>query len=131
MPRIERQAKPPTEATLRKYGLTVEDWWAMHALQRGICPICRDPFGDRALAIDHEHVRGFRARKKRRRKKGDGTIKVRVMPPAERRRHVRGILHAWCNRFVRRWLTLDRARSIVAYLEAHELRIKTAIINGG
>ena len=133
MPKIVRRHVPPTEATLRKYGLTADDWHEMARQQRGICPVCQEPFGDRKLAIDHEHVRGFRARKRRKgKKKRDGVrvdVRVRVMQPEERRRHVRGILHSWCNRFVRRWLTLCRARSIVAYLEAHEQRRKMEIIN--
>ncbi len=44
------------------------------------------------------------------------------MAPADRRKHVRGVIHNYCNRFVRSWLTLPRARAIVAYLEAHERR---------
>jgi hypothetical protein len=73
------------------------------------------------LAVDHEHVKGFKARKKRKAKAGH-YIKVRVMPPSERRKYVRGVIHHYCNLYVRKWLTLDRARSIVAYLEAFERR---------
>ena len=119
MPLLIRKAQPPTASTLARYGLTEQQWRAMCDAQRWTCPICREPFGERKLAIDHEHVKGFKARKKKRSKKG-GTIKVRTMSPDERQQHVRGVLHAWCNRFVRAWLTLQRARFIVAYLEAHE-----------
>lgn len=118
--------KVPTEGTLRKYGLTKADWLKMAKNQRYTCPICEQPFGDRALAVDHEHVAGWRARKRRKGKKvKDGkriNVRVRVMTPEQRRPYVRGILHSWCNRFVRSWLTLSRARSIVSYLESHELR---------
>ena len=91
-----------------------------------ICPICQKPFEDRPLVVDHEHVKGFRARKRRKGKKKVGgkrvDVRVRVMTPEQRLPHVRGILHSYCNRFVRSWLTLPRAKSIVSYLEAHERR---------
>lgn len=113
----------PTKSTLSKYGLTVDDWLEMARSQNWQCPICEEPFGIRALAIDHEHVRGFKARKRRLKSgKRRASKDVRVMTPAERRKHVRGILHAWCNRFVRSWLTLSRAASILRYLEQHERR---------
>lgn len=126
IPKENRLPPPPTKATLSKYGLTAEDWTVMCVVQQLTCPVCQQPFGDRKLVIDHEHVKGWRARKGklksgRRRANKD----TRVMTPAERRPHVRGILHAWCNRYVRAWLTLSRALSIVAYLKAHEERRAT------
>lgn len=124
MPRLE--ARAPKEATLREYGLDRAAWLAMAKRQRWTCPICEQPFGDRALAIDHEHVAGWKARKRRKGKTVRGgkrvDVRVRVMTPEQRRPYVRGILHSWCNRFVRSWLTLSRARSIVAYLEDFEVR---------
>lgn len=108
--------KPPTRDTLRAYGLTAEDWLALCRRQRWLCPVCGEPLGNRKLAIDHEHVAGFRAHKTLRGRR------VRSMSQDERRQHVRGILHAYCNRFVRKWLTLDRASRILDYLKAHEQR---------
>lgn len=127
MPVPTHAVKPPTDCTLRKYGLTAADWLAMAKLQRWTCPVCQQPFGDRKLVVDHEHVAGFKAGKKRksRDKRGrskTGIVRVRAMCPADRKPYVRGILHAWCNGFVRRWLTLSRAASILAYLQAHEER---------
>lgn len=118
MPKIGSQItpRPPTRDTLRRYGLTEQDWSAICDRQQCLCPVCSEPFGDRPLAIDHEHVRGFKARKTR---KGQ---RVRVMPQSERAAHVRGVLHSFCNRFVRRWLTLERAASILKYLQDHERR---------
>lgn len=113
--------KTPSRGTLTKYGMTEADWLELCEACDYTCVVCGKEFGDRPLVIDHEHVKGFKARKKRKAKKGH-TIKVRVMPPRERRKYVRGILHSYCNRFVRRWLTLDRARAIVSYLEAFERR---------
>lgn len=115
--------KPPSEGTLRNYGLTVEDWWAMAKAQEFTCPICTQPFAERKLVVDHEHVKGWKARKSKL-KSGKNRAKKdqRVMTPDQRRPYVRGILHAWCNGYVRAWLTLPRARSIVAYLEQHAQR---------
>lgn len=118
--------RPPSTKTLRSYGLDEEQWRALCVRQQWICPVCQKPFGDRKLVIDHEHVRGFKARKRRKSKKKIKGQKIdvvlRVMSPKERSRHVRGVLHSYCNRFVRHWLTLDRARSIVSYLEDFEAR---------
>lgn len=111
--------KTPRLATLRKYGLVEADWNRLCEECNFTCVICGKPFEDRPLVVDHEHVKGFKARKKRKAKNGK-TVKVRVMGPEERRKHVRGILHSFCNRFVRRWLTLDRAEAIVKYLKAFE-----------
>lgn len=111
---------PPSEATLRNYGMTSGDWWEMARRQKFTCPVCMKSFGDRKLVIDHEHVAGWRARKRRKSKKGSHQVRVRVMTPDQRRPYVRGILHAWCNGFVRQWLTLPRAKAIVAYLETYE-----------
>lgn len=126
MPKAVEIVRPPTLTTLRKYGLTVEDWKRFCFLQQCICPVCLQPFGGRKLVIDHEHVAGFKARKRRKGKRKVGgkrqDVRVRVMLPSERRKHVRGILHAWCNGWVRSWLTLERTRSILLYLEAHKAR---------
>jgi hypothetical protein len=111
--------KTPRLGTLRKYGLTVADWTSMCEACNYTCVVCGKPFEDRPLVVDHEHVKGFKARKKKRAKKGH-IIKVRKMTPADRRQYVRGVIHSFCNRFVRSWLTLERARSIAAYLEAYE-----------
>lgn len=104
---------PPSHGTLAKYGLTLDGWLAMCHRQRYTCPVCGQPFGDRPLVIDHEHVRGWRARKRK------GGRKVRVMGPAERRKFVRGVLHSYCNRLVRRWLTLEFLRRTTVYLETY------------
>lgn len=132
MPRSSRPTSvnltPPSRGTLKNYGLTIDEWLAMCHRQRYECPVCGQPFGDRPLVIDHEHVRGWRARKRK------GGRKVRVMGPAERRLYVRGVLHSFCNRFVRRWLTLEFCRRVTPYLEAYhrkqELTCETSPKNG-
>lgn len=107
---------PPSAGTLAKYGLTVAEWLALVERCGRVCAVCGHPLAGRPLAIDHEHVKGWRAHKTRRGRK------VRAMTPQERKRFVRGVVHAWCNRFVRKWLTLERGRAIVAYLEAYHER---------
>ena len=115
--------KPPTPTTLARYGLTADEWLAICRRQRWTCPICLQPFGNRLLVTDHDHVKGFRATKRRkakRSKRGDGkVVRVRAMSQEERKQHVRGVVHAWCNGLIRVWLTLERAESITAYLRAH------------
>lgn len=110
----------PTKATLAKYGLAQEDWDRLCKSCNYTCVICGKPFEDRPLVVDHEHVKGFKARKKIKSKDRKKTIKVRVMPPEERKKYVRGVIHNFCNRFVRRWLTLERAEAIVKYLREFE-----------
>lgn len=116
------KVKMPRKDTLGKYGLTEADWLAMCARCNYTCVVCGKPFEDRPLVVDHEHVKGFKATKKKKAKKGGHTIRVRKMPQSERRKHVRGVIHNYCNRFVRSWLTLPRAKAIVAYLEDFEKR---------
>lgn len=112
-------ATPPRLSTLRKYGLTEADWLKLCEDCNYTCVVCGKPFEDRPLVVDHEHVKGFKAHKKKKGKKGQ-TMSVRVMGPDVRRQYVRGVIHHYCNRFVRSWLTLPRAQAIVAYLEAFE-----------
>ena len=120
MPPIKpKLPRPPSLGTLREYGLWEEDWVRLCRACECVCVVCGQPFGDRPLVIDHEHVKGFRARKNKRAKNGK-LIKVRVMPQDERRKYVRGVIHNYCNRFIRRWLTLPRAEAIVSYLRAFE-----------
>lgn len=118
MPPIPKQLQVPKAGTLRQYGLTVKDWFDIVRRQGGVCPICEEPLVGRKLAVDHAHVRGF----KRHRRLKSGR-RVRVMPREERVVHVRGVLHSYCNRFVRGWLTLKRARAILNYLTAHDERL--------
>ncbi len=110
---------PPQKQTLAKYGLTAEEWLALCQKCNYTCYVCGKPFGDRPLVVDHEHVKGFKAIKVRKIRGAARSLRSRVMPPEERKLYVRGVLHNYCNRFVRKWLTLERARAIVEYLERY------------
>lgn len=116
--------KPPSAKTLASYGLTADEWLALCAACNYTCVVCNQPFGTRPLAIDHEHVKGWRARKpklKSGRRRPDQ--EVRVMSPAERKKYVRGILHSFCNRYIRRWMTRERIDRIKAYLDDYHQRM--------
>jgi len=47
--------------TLRKYGLTIEDYDNLLSLQKGVCGICKTSecsMENRSLAVDHDHISG-------------------------------------------------------------------------
>ena len=99
-----RGVKAPTAATLRRYGLTVDDWLRLLKAQGWKCAVC-----ERRVATwntDHEHVPGWKK-----------------MPPDERARYVRGVLCAFCNyRLVPSRLPARAADRIARYLRAYESR---------
>lgn len=65
----------PSETTLRKYGLTAEEWVAILKRQGGVCSVCGKIPASGRMVTDHEHVRGYRK-----------------LPPEERKKRVRGVL---------------------------------------
>lgn len=91
-------AEIPSKATLRKYGLTVEEWQELHDRAGGVCEICRVP--TKRLCIDHEHVKGW------------GKMK-----PEKRRRYVRGLV-CWRDNLtiIGRGVTLAKLQAAVRYL---------------
>ena len=100
--------KLPTSITLRKYGLSEEDYIELYNLGGGICPICKRPL-DKPV-IDHIHTRNWKK-----------------MKPEKRKMFVRGIPCNYCNRRrLARGMTLEIARNIVDYLEQFEKRLNDA-----
>lgn len=90
----ERVLRNQTRSTLKKYGLTLEQYMALHAAQGGKCKICRSEETSRRrsrLCVDHCHKTG----------------------------RVRGLLCSVCNRAIG-YLKDDpaRLRAAAAYLEA-------------
>lgn len=101
-----RGVVPPSVATLRRYGLTAEAWLALLAGQGWRCPICRKGSATTLWNTDHDHVPRWK-----------------TMPAEERRRYVRGVLCAYCNRRrVNSRMSADEAARIAAYLAAYEAR---------
>ncbi len=101
---------PPKAPTLARYGLTEMAWSAILANQGGHCAVCQEP--RKSLCVDHEHVRGWKK-----------------LPPPARAATVRGLLCFWCNtHFVGRGISAQRARNVVAYLEAYARRKSRSIL---
>jgi hypothetical protein len=95
--------RPPKPATLKKYGITEAEWLEMLEGQGNVCAICNKEPPSGRLCIDHEHCKGWRK-----------------MKPELRRTFVRGILCWTCNHYyVGRGITIQKARNVVAYLEAY------------
>ena len=98
----------PMPATLRRYGLTAEEWKAILRLQGGVCAICRRMPASGRLVTDHVHVRGWKK-----------------MPPEQRKAFVRGVVCFMCNgKCVNKHMTLTKAMNVLAYFEAYEQRKK-------
>jgi hypothetical protein len=95
----------PSLATLRKYGLSLQDWQEMYNLQDGKCFICEREM--ERPCVDHFHIRNWRH-----------------MKAEKRKLYVRGLLCVYCNRrLLGRGMNLQRARRIVIYLERFENKL--------
>ena len=101
-----RGIRPPSPATLRRYGLTAQDWLRLLAAQGWRCPICHKTGASVTWNTDHDHVPHWRR-----------------MVPSQRWRYVRGVLCAYCNhRRVNSRMSAAEAQRIAAYLAAYEAR---------
>ena len=100
-----RPSGVPTLATLRKYGLTEDDFRLMLAYQGGVCAVCGNKPNGR-WNIDHEHRRGWKK-----------------LSAEMRKRHVRGILCWFCNKYyMGRSITIEKAQNVVEYLKNYQDR---------
>ncbi len=94
----------PVRATLRKYGLTEDEWRALLTRAGGACEVCHTVPTSGGLHIDHHHARLWRK-----------------MAPADKKRYVRGLLCWNCNSvWLRRGATPERLRAAADYLERYE-----------
>lgn len=97
-------AKEPTKQTLAKYGLSLEGWLNILIKQGGVCAICRKLPSTGRLCVEHFHRKGWKQ-----------------LPPEERRKDVRGLCCFACNtQYLGRGITVEKARNVLAYLEAFE-----------
>lgn len=100
----------PKPETLKKYGLTAEEWLGILEEQGGVCAVCLKLPASGRLVTDHDHVPRWKKLK-----------------PELRRTYVRGILCWFCNaNYVGRSITLQKARNVVRYLLAHEMKLHGA-----
>ena len=99
--------KGPSKATVKKYGLTINEWWEIAKRQGEVCFICGKLPKREILAVDHFHVKNFKK-----------------MPPEEKRMYVRGLLCLCCNlRVLPKGTTLEKLRRAVIYLENFEKKL--------
>lgn len=100
----KRGVRIPTEATVRRYGLTQTEWCILLARQGWRCPVCLK--SKATWNTDHEHVAGW-AR----------------MKPEVRKTFVRGVLCWHCNhKKVHSTMQSDEVERIAAYLSSYESR---------
>lgn len=94
--------KVPTKVTLKKYGLSEQEWIDLYNKHDGCCHVCLKPFLDgRRVYTEHEHVKGWKQ-----------------MPPGERKLYVRGLAHFICNnRILTKGVTPEMLRKAADYLE--------------
>lgn len=102
----------PTAPTLKRYGLTVDEWLEILAAQNWKCPIMDQlpgvspSTGKIHFVVDHEHIRGWKK-----------------LAPALRKQYVRGVISRFANgKLIQRGMTLERAERIVEYLREYEER---------
>jgi hypothetical protein len=96
----------PSKATLKKYGLSEQEWTDILHNQGDVCPICKKVPSTGRWVTDHFHVKGFKK-----------------MKPEDKKKYVRGVTCWFCNRnYLAKGITIEKAENIVKYLKAHESR---------
>jgi hypothetical protein len=101
-----RGIKVPSQATLKKYGLSAEDWLTILEEQSWVCPIMGTVPSTGRFVIDHEHVVGWSG-----------------MPPEERKKYVRGIVSWYANHaYLGRGISVERAANVLQFLTRYETR---------
>ncbi len=103
---FRRGIRPPSPTTLRRYGLSADEWLQLLADQDWKCPICERDAGGLKLNTDHEHVRGFDK-----------------MTEAQKKPYTRGILCAYDNhRRVHSSNSAEISYRIADYIARYEKR---------
>ena len=101
--------KIPSRQTLRKYGISEQDYIKLYNKYGGRCHVClrkQSPKATRALHVEHEHVKGWKD-----------------MPPEQRKQFIRGLSCYTCNRFrLTKGTTYKTAKNLLRYLERYEQR---------
>lgn len=96
----------PTQQTLKKYGLQLNDWKELLTCQGYRCAICKRIPTSGIYRIDHFHAQNFKK-----------------MSAEKKKLYIRGILCFHCNRYiVPRGMTAEKAQSAADYLSKFEKR---------
>ena len=96
----------PSKETLKKYGLSEQEWNNILHSQGGVCPICKRVPSTGRFVTDHFHVKGFKK-----------------MTPDEKKKYVRGLPCTHCNRFyLAKGMTIEKAKNLMIYLTQYEER---------
>jgi hypothetical protein len=96
----------PSPATLKKYGLSIEEWKALADAQDHKCFVCEQEPKKGRLCIDHFHEKGWKK-----------------MPPGQRKLYVRALCCWVCNHYyLGRGITPAKAKRVVLLLESFEAR---------
>src|SRR5512138_512017 len=102
----EYNIREPQPATLKKYGLSLNEWKNILTEQGYRCPICKHVPSSGIFRTDHYHAPSWKK-----------------MPPEKRKLFVRGIVCVHCNRFyLAKGITVERAQNIFTYLKDFEKR---------
>lgn len=95
------------------YGITLAEYEILLAFGHGGCWVCGRLPMNRALHVDHFHVRGFKK-----------------LPPEQKRQHIRGLLCGICNRFyVGKGVTVVIAEGVAVYLKRFRDREVLELLN--
>lgn len=97
----------PRQVTMDKYGYDEALYLEKLEKQNYKCPICGKTPSTGKFVIDHEHVKNYKK-----------------LPPELRRKHVRGILCYFCNRFyMAKAMTTEKAKNVIEYLGRYQARL--------
>jgi hypothetical protein len=99
----------PSEGTLAKYGLTIDEWLDYIPEVDGVrvCAIHLEAPRTGRFVVDHQHVAGWKG-----------------MPPESRKRYVRGVICTTCNHYIlTRYGNPLKHRQAADYLEQYERRL--------
>ena len=103
------EIREPTPVTLKKYGLSLNEWKDILAAQGYRCPICKRVPSSGIFRTDHLHVQNYKR-----------------MKPDKKKLWVRGLPCVHCNRFfLAKGITIEKAQAVVDYLQAFEKRRPT------
>lgn len=98
--------REPIPRTLKKYGLSLNDWKNILANQGYKCPVCSRIPSSGIFRVDHIHVQNYK-----------------YMTPEKKHMWIRGLCCVHCNRFyLAKGITVEKARGVLNYLEAFEKR---------